>query len=83
MELPNNVLEIKGISPIFQNNPGFSVMKFKNGIPMNVTSYNFLVDQTINATDPSKYWMKLYDSVTNLGINHLKFSGIAAFQNTV
>jgi len=79
------VLVNRALSPIFGNNPGFALYYYIDSMehPKYFEEYTFTINKTYNRTDSAKnYWIHLYNSYTDLGIENLSSVGISKFINT-
>jgi hypothetical protein len=51
--------------------------------PALLTSFTFELEQSVNSTDPMRFWKKLYDSNKDLGMKNLTALGVSDFQARV
>jgi hypothetical protein len=81
--LYNNNIVLRGVSPNRENNPGYSVLDMDGYEPALLTSFTFELEQSVNSTDPMRFWKKLYDSNKDLGMKNLTALGVSDFQARV
>jgi len=76
----------RAVSPIYENNPGFSVYQYLNSVnyPMIYDEYSFDIEESYNREEPGdKFWFHLYNSNKDLGIVNLSAEGIKNFLDSL
>ncbi len=82
----NSLVVMRAVSPIRVNNPGFSVFTYTSHgderlmHPAYYDEYTFLLSHTVGTTeDPQRFWVHLYNSRQDLGLEDLSPAGIGRF----
>ncbi len=82
-----NLVVMRAVAPIFQNNPGFAIFTYENSNFSYFSyydDYTFLLSRAINTIeDPQHFWTQLYNSRRDLGLENLSAAGIAQFIRTL
>lgn len=76
-----NLIVNRALSPIFVNNPGFTMYYYDNkyDYPSKFVEYSFLDNN--NLADPN--WTNLYDSHSDMGMNNLSPKGLSDFTRSL